>query len=68
VRFDISTPLKAGTTYRINIVAFGGYSFSESAYLAVCNDFDLRKYEPDYSPSTGFSSALDIEIWHSKRV
>lgn len=66
IRFDINAPLKAGETYWIRLVATG-YTFSESAYLGWCNDFDLRKVPALYTPNDGWSAALDLEIWGRKR-
>jgi hypothetical protein len=66
-RFDLSTHLKALATYRIALIPSGGYSFSESAYIGWCNDFDLRKVAATYSPNVGINGALDMEIWESRQ-
>lgn len=61
-RFYIKAHLKAGTTYKI-VISTTGYSFSESAYIGVCNSFDLSAYPANYSPNIGVNAPLDIEIW-----
>jgi hypothetical protein len=63
VTFSVNAQLRPDTTYRFKVVAGGGYLFSESAYVGVCNGFDLAKYPMDYTPSIGANSALDLEIW-----
>jgi hypothetical protein len=66
VKFDISLPVTSGKTYQIKLRGTG-YTFSASAYIGWCNDFDLRKYTADYSPNTGIDAALDMEIWSGRR-
>lgn len=66
VSFEIDTPLKSGTTYYVELEAQGGYSFSESAYLGWCYDYDLRKVSADYTPNAGYNSAFDFEFWARK--
>lgn len=68
VAFDINALLKAETSYRVSLTAGGGYSFSESAYVAWCNDYDLRKVPAGWTPSDGFHAALDMELWHEAEV
>ena len=63
VAFFLNASLKKDETYRIKIVSGGGYSFSESAYVAICNDYDLRKYTPEYTIASVWQAPLDIEIW-----
>lgn len=64
ITFDINVGLRAGETYRIALVPTIGYSFSESAYIGVCNSYDLSGYTQDYVSSSGnFSAPLDIQIW-----
>lgn len=65
-RFLISTMLQKNTTYQIALVASGGYTFSESAYVGWCNDFDLRKVPANFTPNFGTNAALDMEFWESK--
>ena len=67
VRFYFNIPLKASTTYFVRIVGVG-YTFSESSYIGICNDFDLQKYDRSYNPNDGWRSALDIEFWHDERT
>ncbi len=62
-RFYISTQLKSATKYRIQLESTGGYSFSESAYIGWCGDYDLRKVPALYSPNGGTAGALDMEFW-----
>lgn len=62
IRFLLKCGLLPNTDYYIRLVA-SGYSFSESAYIGWCKDFDLRKYEASYSPSVGIRSAFDYEAW-----
>ena len=66
VRFYIDTSLQSGRTYQMRLKADGGYTFSESAYVGICNDFDLRKVTAGYSPSDGYRAALDFELWERK--
>lgn len=66
VRFDVSASLFPETQYRIALKS-SGYSYSDSAYIGWCTDFDLRKYT-----LTGFQTgegwALDMEIWQLKTI
>jgi hypothetical protein len=63
VRFDIKAFLMRDIEYQVCVVGADGYSFSESAYCGVCNDYDLKKYEAEYEQSAGLSAPLDIEVW-----
>jgi hypothetical protein len=63
VTFYLQASLRSGVDYLVYIVAGGGYSFSESAYVGVCNDFDLRKYEPIATIIHPIFSPLDLEVW-----
>jgi len=65
-RFLISTMLQKNTSYQIALVASGGYTFSESAYVGWCNDFDLRKVPATFTPNFGTNGALDMEFWETK--
>lgn len=67
IRFLVSYGLAANTDYYIRLVG-SGYSYSDSAFVGWCNDFDLRKVTADYTPSTGLSAALDMEFWVKKRA
>ena len=62
VRFLIDTPLQSNTIYWIRL-NYTGYSFSESAYIGWCTDWEHRKYDADYTANSGFGGALDMEIW-----
>ncbi len=61
-RFYIDAGLRANTTYRIALVAGGGYSFSESAYVGWCNGWEFRQ-NANYSPSDGVNAPKDFELW-----
>lgn len=63
IRFNIDWGLVKDTEYSIRLEGLSGYSFSTSDFIGWCRDFDTRKYNASYSPSTGFSSAFDMEIW-----
>lgn len=68
VRFLINCALRANTTYRVSLLALSGYSFSESAWVGWCNDYDLRKVQANYSPNIGWSAALDLELWETRNA
>lgn len=65
VRFLITVMLRKNTQYDIVLVPTG-YSFNESAYVGWCNGFDLAKVGTDYTPSAGWSSALNMEFWGTR--
>lgn len=67
VRFDCNFRLKANQTYWIKLLGIG-YTFSESAYIGWCNDYDLRKVDANYSRNQGYFAALDMEIWENRQV
>lgn len=67
VRFSLNAGLLPLTNYWLRLVP-SGYSFSEAAYIAWCKDFDLRKFDADYSPNLGVNSAFDFEPWELKNV
>jgi hypothetical protein len=67
VRFDFTEPLKSGSTYQF-VLSSTGYTYSSSAFVGWCKDFDLRKYPSDYSPSDGMRSSFDLEIWELRTV
>lgn len=64
IRFLLTTQLKKATKYRLQLLS-SGYTFSESAYIGWCNDFDLRKVQPTFSPSSGTAAPLDLELWEN---
>lgn len=64
VRFDVSAHLKRDVKYVVSVVAGGGYSFSESGYVGVCNDFDSRKYATDVTVTHPRYAPLDLEVWN----
>jgi len=63
VRFDISTYLKGGEVYTIQLVGGDGYNFSESTYCGWVNGFDLQKYPMSDIPTKSHEYPLDLEIW-----
>lgn len=63
LRFYIDAHLKADTVYRIALIAAGGYSFAEAAWVGWCNDFDLQKVPREWTPNMGVHAALDLELW-----
>lgn len=62
IRFDVKAYLQKGIAYRICIKAIN-YEFSETAYMGVCNSYDLHSYPSEYSPSSGGNAPLDLQIW-----
>src|SRR5439155_1263536 len=67
-RFRITAALRKSETYRLAVILGGGYSFSESAYVAWCNGWDLRPRSPSYSPASGFLAPLDYEVWSKEEI
>ena len=65
IKFDIDFSFRVGETYRIYLVGVG-YTFSESAYIGWCRDFDLSKYPKDYTPGVGMNSSLLMELWDNR--
>lgn len=63
IDFQIQANLAKDVFYRLAVVCGGGYSYSNTDYVAVCLDWDNPKTEVTYSPSTGLNGALDFEIW-----
>ncbi len=68
LRFLASTLLKKNTTYGVRLVPSGGYAFAEGAYVGWCNGYDLGVIPADWSPSTGWDAALDMQLWERARV
>lgn len=66
IEFELNTNFVEGSVYRLAVVCEGGYSFSESAYVGVCLDWDNPKINASYNPNVGASAALDFEIWVRK--
>lgn len=65
-RFYINAHLKKDTTYRVALLS-EGYSFSEAAYVGWCNSYDLSSYDANYTPSTGYSAPLSLEVFERKK-
>lgn len=63
IRFYIDWGLALGTDYSIRLVGHTGYTATTTDAVWWAKDFDLRKYEADYTPNIGFKSAFDMEIW-----
>lgn len=65
IRFDISVTLRPETTYRFALMSTG-YTFSESAFIGWCNDWDYFRYTRDYTPAYDAQCPLDLEIWDKR--
>lgn len=61
VRFDVNAGLKRDQFYKFRLLT-SGYTFSESAYIGWCGDYDLKKY-PYSSPVEPIHSPLDLELY-----
>lgn len=61
--FPLKVHLKKSQTYRVAIVCAGGYSFSESAYVGICVDWDNSKTTRTYTADSDEQKQLDFEIW-----
>jgi len=65
VQFDIETPLKKDRTYRIGLLAFNGYTFTDTAHIG------FVKANPDFTkvPKAFITgNELDIELWGRDQV
>lgn len=67
VAFPIYCTLARDTSYDF-ILASTGYTFAEAAWIGWCNDFDLQKYDRDYTPANFEDCPLDIEVWEHKLI
>lgn len=67
VSFNLNAHLKKDELYKIQVVCSGAYSFSESAFVGVCNGYDLAKYEHAQPITHQRFAPLDIEIWTLSR-
>ena len=65
VRFDIKAGLKKNQVYTFRLSATD-YEFSESAYIAWVNGFDLGKYPLPNQAATSIQAPLDLEVWERK--
>jgi len=63
VKFDLVTPYLDEEAFQLALVPGGGYTFSESAFVGWCTDFDLRKYTPTFTPASARSAPFDVEFW-----
>lgn len=66
-KFDIAAQLQSGQNYRIVLVN-SGYTYASGAYASFCKDYDLRKVTANYSPSAGYNSPFDIELWIRRQI
>lgn len=62
IRFILEYPLREGLEYFIALKSTG-YTYSGSAFIGWCNDFDLRRVESNYAPNAGISAPLGLELW-----
>lgn len=67
IKFLTYITLLKNTSYDF-ILTPTGYTFAESAYIGWCNDFDLQKYDRDYTPADSFDCPLDMELWEYKLI
>ena len=65
-RFNLASTLIKDVAYRVAVVCGGGYTFSDSAFVGVCLDWDGTKQEVGYTPGNSFEYPLDFEIWERK--
>jgi hypothetical protein len=68
VRFDINFPVLTGKAFRVQLVAGGGYTASDAAFISWVLDYDLRRYIANYEPSTGENSPFDVEFWQQRTI
>lgn len=67
VTLYVDAYLSKDTNYRIKVEAGNGYTYAATAYLGVCNGYDLGRYPAIYTTGTsGYLHPLDIEIWERK--
>lgn len=62
VRFILEYPLREGLEYFIALKSTG-YTYSGSAFIGWCNDFDLKRVDSNYAPNAGISAPLGLELW-----
>lgn len=69
IKFEIQAALKKNTQYYV-VLKSSGYTFSESAWIGWCNDYDLRRVPVNFTtPSTiGVNSPLGMEIWSRRKI
>lgn len=69
VRFLIDIRLRRNTQYYLSLQSTG-YTYGAGAFVGWCNDFSLRKAQPDsyVATSNGVSAPLDFEIWGRRQV
>lgn len=67
VRFLLNVPLKGGQIYFVRLKP-SGYTFNELAYIGWCNDYDLQRYDRNYTPSASTQAAMDLEFWGDVRL
>ena len=65
IRFLVDCILAANSTYSV-VLNSSGYTFSESAWIGWCTDFDLRKY--DIALTEEEDGFLDVEMWETNLI
>lgn len=65
IRFYINFYAQKDQIYRIKLTS-SGYTYSSTSYVAWCNDWDLSKYQSDYTLTVDNKTPLDMEIWSRK--
>lgn len=66
--FAINAHLKKDTPYLIGLRSGGGYTYSDTNFVAWCNAFDLGRQNPSYSNNVGINAPLNCEIWTKNMV
>lgn len=67
VKFPMLAALQANTKYQVVLTGISGYTFSESAYIGLCNGFDLKVVQNSYSPASSLEESLIFEVWARKK-
>lgn len=66
VTFEINVQLLKSKEYKILLQA-SGYTFTESAYVGWCRDFDFKTYPKGFEDrGSNLKSGFDYEIWTRK--
>lgn len=68
VRFLLTASLRRRTQYYFELKS-SGYTYDPAAFVAWCNDYDLRNiHSADYSYANGISAPLAFELWTYSQV